>query len=95
VNIELRIERLLLEGVPVEPHLGHTMQRAIEVELTRLLAEQGLSPELARGAALDRLSGHSMELGGDMSPAHVGARIAGAVHANLTRPRPGRGGATP
>ena len=40
--VNLRIDRLVLEGLPVETHQSRPVQAAIEAELARLLAEDGM-----------------------------------------------------
>jgi len=44
MNINLHIERLVLDGVNIAPGQHHVPQTSVETELTRLLAEGGVSP---------------------------------------------------
>ena len=53
MSIHLHIDRLVLEGLPLSPTDGPLLQAALESELTRLMGD-GLSPELAEGAAVPR-----------------------------------------
>ena len=41
-NIHLHIERLILDGLPIERAQGPHVQAAVEAELARLLTENGL-----------------------------------------------------
>ena len=45
-NIHLHIERLVLDGLPIDRGQGPHVQAAVEAELTRLLTENGLDATL-------------------------------------------------
>ena len=45
-NIHLHIERLILDGLPIECAQGPHVQAAVEAELARLLTENGLDATL-------------------------------------------------
>lgn len=83
MRINLHIERLILEGLPVTSLQGPQLQAAIEKELTRLLALHGLSDELRRGTALPRVRAGTIQLGKDNQPARLGQSIARAVHEGI------------
>ena len=50
MNINVHIERLILDGLPVKGSDGSIIQAAVETELSRLLGEQGLAG-MTTGAA--------------------------------------------
>ncbi|MDQ3803240.1 MAG: hypothetical protein M3416_05235 [Acidobacteriota bacterium] len=79
MNINLHIERLVLEGLPVARHEAPHVRAAVEAELSRLLTERGLDAALLSGGAFARLDAGELSLprGGD--PAQLGARIAESV----------------
>jgi hypothetical protein len=82
MTINLHIERLVLD-LPVGAGQGALIQSAIETELARLLAGNGLASELMAGGAMPRLTAGSIQLTNDMTPARLGKRIAGAVHSAI------------
>jgi hypothetical protein len=83
VNIELHIERLILDGLQVEPRNRAHLQAALEAELTRLLTVDGLRSELLSGGAVRSLSAGEIHVENPMSAAHLGSHIAQAVHGGI------------
>ena len=67
MNIELRIERLVLTGVPLPAGGRAALAGAFGRELTRLIQDGGLAPDLVGGTGMPRLT------------ATVGAAQAGAA----------------
>lgn len=81
MKINVHIERLVLDGVPVDrPRL---LQRAVEQELTHRLIDGRLSPELRRGAAVPYVSGGAIEIEKGLPAAKLGSRVAGAVYRGI------------
>jgi len=97
MNVNVHIERLILDGMPLASNQGPLVQAAVEAELRRLLAEQGLSPSFA--GAVPHLSAGSIQLAPDSKPAQLGRQIAEAIHGGLvptpvpSSPSPSRLGA--
>ncbi len=83
MRIELRIDRLVLEGLPLSAAQGALVQRAVEQELARLLAEGGLAQSWGTGAALPVVQAAGITLKPGESPAQVGAQIARSVYSSL------------
>jgi|WetSurMetagenome_2_1015567.scaffolds.fasta_scaffold463103_1 hypothetical protein len=83
MNINLHIERLVLEGLPVEGARAVDVQAAVEAELARLLTENGLAAHLQQGAALPHLSGNVLPVSAEHNPAHLGTQIARSVYGGL------------
>ena len=83
MKINLQIERLVLDGLPVESRQRGLVRSAIETELTRLLAESGLAPELMAGVALSHFRAGPVQLTNDVTPQALGQQIAGAVHGGI------------
>ena len=83
MHIELHIERLVLEGLAASPRERVLVQAAVETELARLLAEHGLSRELAGGIALPSLGAESIELSPGDDPWRLGEQIARAVYGGI------------
>ncbi len=80
-SIQLHIERLVLDGLPVNHAKGAIIGAAVEAELTRLLAERGLTHLSAGTVAL--LSATSIQVTRDTKPAQLGHEIAGALIESL------------
>lgn len=90
MNINLHIERLVLDGVALERGQEPLLRAAIEAELSRLLSTGGLAPGMMPGAAVPRLDAGDIQLpgGGDNNNnnAHgLGLQIARALHGGLSR----------
>lgn len=83
MNINLHIERLILDGLPIESHQAPHVQAAVEAELTRLLTENGLSPHLKTGRALHSLKANEIQLTPGNSLAQMGAQIAQSVYSGI------------
>jgi hypothetical protein len=82
--IKVHIERLVLEGLPVERRHGPEVQAAVEAELSRLMSEGGLAPELASGGAVPLVRADGIRsIGGN--PAQIGRQIAKAVYGGMGR----------
>ncbi|MGK9169296.1 hypothetical protein KXR53_23480 [Inquilinus limosus] len=87
MRIELHIERLVLDGLPVTAAEGPRVRAAVEAELARLLAAGGLGRDLAAGGALPRLSAPPIHLGRGERPDAIGRAVARSVHAGIEEPR--------
>ncbi|HWQ68353.1 MAG TPA: hypothetical protein VN494_00120 [Patescibacteria group bacterium] len=83
MNINIHIERLVLEGISLSPAEQPLLQAAVEAELTRLLASGGLSDTLQLGGALYNVRATGLQLANDWNPAQLGAQIAGAVYGGI------------
>jgi hypothetical protein len=82
MNINVSIERLVLNGLPMSRSQGVLVQVAVETELAGLLSEQGLR-HLSAGA-VPHLSANSIQVTHDSKPAQLGHQIACAIHGTLT-----------
>jgi hypothetical protein len=83
MNMNIHIERLILDGLPVTRAQGVLVQAAVEAELGRLLAERGLAQSLQAGGALPSVRADSIHLGAGSTPIQIGAQIAQAVHSGI------------
>ena len=84
MNINLRIDRLVLDGVPLAANQRPALQAAVAAELTRLLEKDGLQDGLS-GGAFYRVPAAGIELPHDASPTQMGEDIAGAVYEAIGR----------
>ena len=83
MKINVHIERLILDGLPIERRDGATVQAAVEAELARLFNAGELSPALLSSTAVPGLRAASIELKETVSPDGLGQQIAHAVHGSL------------
>lgn len=83
MTINVHIGRLILEGVTIAPAQRAALQSALEIELGRLLARGGVSPELAKGGAVPRINVNPIQLPKGSSPAELGRQIAGSVYGGI------------
>lgn len=90
MKLQVHIERLVLEGLPVTSLHGPMIQQAVEKELARLLESHGLSDELRSGGAVPRVAAGSVQFGKDQRPAGLGQGIARAVHQGIGQSQKGR-----
>lgn len=81
MNINLHIEQLVLDGLPLMPGQGPAVQAALEAELSRLLAERGMGN--LSGGAVPQLSVPSIQLSPAGPPAQWGRQIARTLYDGL------------
>ncbi len=82
-SVELYIEELVLRGFA--PGNRYSIGEAMECELSRLLAEQGMSPLLTKGAAMARLDCGSFHMSPGANAEAVGVQVAQAIGGGLTK----------
>jgi hypothetical protein len=80
MNINLHIERLILDGLPVDRNQGPLIQAAVEAELTRLLAQNGMATDLQIGGAVPQLGANTIQLAPGNNPRQMGTQIAQSVY---------------
>jgi hypothetical protein len=83
MKINLHIERLVLDGLPIESSQAAHVQAAVEAELSRLLTENGLGLHLQSGGAMPRLNAQPLQMAQGSSPAQLGKQIAQSVYGGL------------
>jgi len=84
MNINVHIERLILDGLPVAGHHAPLVQAAVEAELARLIVAEGLGPALkSGGGATPSVSAPGIQFTGDSSPTQLGQQIARAVYGGI------------
>jgi hypothetical protein len=84
MNINLHIEHLVLDGLPLTSRQGRAVQGELECELARLLEQHGLGR--VSGAALSSLSVAPIQLSPGGEPLQWGRQIARALYAGLAPP---------
>ncbi|MBA3946490.1 MAG: hypothetical protein H0X37_18235 [Herpetosiphonaceae bacterium] len=83
MNINLHIDRLVLDGIELAPGQRLLLQAAVEAELGRLLTEGGIAPTLQTGGTLPRVSGGTMQMTNPNNPQSLGQEIARSVYGGL------------
>jgi hypothetical protein len=83
MNINLHIERLILDGLPIERNQAPHIQMAVEAELTRLLAENGVSSALQASGALQGVRANGIQFIAGSRPADIGTQIAQSVYSGI------------
>jgi hypothetical protein len=80
MNIELHIERLVLEGIRLRPGDHHRLQAGVEAELVRLLTERGIPGGGHPNRGLARFVTPAIELESPPDANALGTRIGGRVY---------------
>jgi hypothetical protein len=83
MNIDLHIEKLVLDGVA--PSDRGRVGAAVERELARLLQEQGVPSGLTHGGGAARIDAGSFSMMPNQSPESLGVAIAQAVYGGMNR----------
>jgi hypothetical protein len=83
MNVNLHIERLVLEGIDLGSAYHPLLQAALEAELGRLLAMGGLGAALAPGTTVASLPAGGLQLSADDSPTQLGRKIAQSVYRGI------------
>ena len=85
MNINLHIERLVLDGVALAPGQRNVLQAVVAAELMRRLSVGGLSPELTGGGGLPSVPANAIQLSSPFSPHDLGKRIASSVYSGICK----------
>ena len=83
MNINVHIERLVLDGISLAAGQRLQLQAALQTELTRILTEEELSPGLLARGAVSYVSGDPLHLTGAEDPGALGRQIARALQRGL------------
>jgi hypothetical protein len=83
-SVNLHIERLVLEGLPIGTHEGPQLQAAIEAELGRLLGEGAFARDARQSWDLPLVRAEPMVTAGGGSNA-LGTQIGRAIYGGIGR----------
>ena len=83
MNVNLNIERLVLEGFQLRPGEHLLVRAATERELSRLLTEGGVSSQMLLGGAVPRLTAGDIRVAADADARSLGRQIARAVYGGI------------
>ena len=82
MNINLHIERLILDGLPIKQRDAALVRDAIEGELTQALLTDGLAKSLSNGGAFASVPASTI-LARDARADSIGQQIARAVYGGV------------
>jgi hypothetical protein len=85
MKVKVRIDRLILEGLPVSRLQGPALQAAVEAELARMIAAGGISPGLTAAGAVSSVSANSIQFASGTKPDSIGRQIARSVYGGIGR----------
>lgn len=83
MNVNLHIERLILDGLPIESRHGSTVQASIENELAKLLGQTDRLAANLRGGAVPSVRADAIQLASPSSPVQLGRQIAGSIYGSI------------
>lgn len=83
MQIQLHIERLILDGLSLGPGGGGRVQAAIEAELARLLADGGIGQGWSTGGAVPSVPAAPIALTAGARPAEIGGQIARSIYGGI------------
>ena len=83
MNITIKIERLIFDGLAIPHRLRATVQSACEAELSRLLSTNGLSFNLQSSGLQRTLQGGTLEVQPDEAPQMLGKKLAQAIYRGI------------
>jgi hypothetical protein len=84
MNFEFHIEELVLHGFAQGDR--HGIRAALEGELTRLFAEQGISHSLRRGGEIVQWDGGVFPLSPHSGAQAIGSQVAKTMYQAMDRP---------
>lgn len=88
--MNIPIERLILDGLPVEAGESVLVQAAVEAELVRLFSERGIPRDLQTGVNNARILAPTLRLNSLPHATETGAQIGAGIYsafAGLNRER--------
>jgi len=83
MKINLHIERLVLEGLPLSRAQGPLVQRAVELELARLFGGGLIATGLRSGGTIPHAAGNPLQFLREASPRQLGTQVAQSVYEGL------------
>lgn len=85
MNINLHIERLVLDGVSVKPHQRAELKAAVESELSHLLVSNGVGSGVQSNSNRRSVRGGSISIENIRKPASLGQQIGNAVYKGIRK----------
>ncbi|WP_320045520.1 hypothetical protein [uncultured Desulfobacter sp.] len=83
MNINLHIERLVLDGLKLGPGQGAKVQAAVEVELSRMLQAGGIAAGIQKGGEIASIRTKPLKTSDKAVPHTLGVQIAQSVYGRI------------
>ena len=85
MNVNLHIERFILDSISVEPHLRPLVAASLEAELGRLLGHESIASgsSLRNGGAFRTIRTEAVGMGESGGPSHLGRQIARSIYGGI------------
>ncbi len=83
MNVQLHIERLILDDLPIRGSQRALVQGAVEQELSRLIELNGVGQDTMTGGARPSVPQAVMHMAEGMTPVQLGQQIAQAVYQGI------------
>ncbi len=86
MKVNLHIDRLIIDGLPVQRHQWRHIQAAVELALARMLHEEGVSADLLSAGTIHRISTEKLSYAPVVEADHLGASIASSIFHSIAFP---------
>lgn len=83
MNVNLTIDRIVLDGFSLDPGARAELHAALEQEISRLLAQSGLGTRLQMSGDFAAVPPQRVEITAGHDPATLGREIAGAIYRGI------------
>jgi hypothetical protein len=83
MNVNLHVERLILDGMDIPSRQQPAFQEAVIMELTRLITEGSLQLRLEADSAIHEMPAGTVQLSNGNEPTELGQQIARAVYGGI------------
>lgn len=83
MNIQLNIDRITIEGIPLSRLQQRQLKAIVEAELGRLLTEKGLASHFSDGFSVPTIPVEAMQLKPNLTPTQLGQQIAHTIYGGL------------
>jgi hypothetical protein len=80
MSIRIHIERLILDGLPVQPRDGALFQAAVEAELSRLVTLSGIPSDFQTGGNQARIDAPALQLMSSPDAKVLGAQVGEGIY---------------
>jgi hypothetical protein len=87
VNVDVHIERLIVDGLPLERIDGAVLQAAVAAELHQAIIDGSMLFALHAAGAFARMPGGTVDVGEEGNLAHLGRQVARAIYTAISGPR--------
>lgn len=84
-NINIHIDRIVLDGLSISYHQESQFKAAVETELALLISTGGLSANLVTGWAVSQASVGDIQVTNENYTTSLGQQVAQAVYEGLSR----------